>query len=151
MDSILGWGRSAGGGHGNHSSILAWRIPWAEEPKGLQSIGLHRVRHDWSDLTPLRPMPGKGNGNPLQYSCLESPVDRGAWWAATYGVSQSRTQLSSSSKAHAHFIVFTKMHTSRSQLAHHYNHPTTYQILHMVDPHKMLQNKYSGIPSPIEC
>ena len=29
-----------------HSSILAWRIPWTEEPGGLQSIGLHRVRHD---------------------------------------------------------------------------------------------------------
>ena len=43
---------------------------------------------------------GEGNGNPLQCSCLESPRDRGAWWAAVYGVSQSRTrlkQLSSSS------------------------------------------------------
>ena len=34
-----------------HSSILAWRIPWTEEPGGPQSIGLQRVRHDWSDLT----------------------------------------------------------------------------------------------------
>ena len=33
-----------------HSSILAWRIPWTEEPGGLQSMGLQRVRHDWSDL-----------------------------------------------------------------------------------------------------
>ena len=33
-----------------HSSILAWRIPWTEEPSGLQSMGLQRVRHDWSDL-----------------------------------------------------------------------------------------------------
>ena len=33
-----------------HSSILAWRILWMEEPGGLLSIGLHRVRHDWSDL-----------------------------------------------------------------------------------------------------
>ena len=33
-----------------HSSILAWRIPWTEEPGGLQSTGSHRVRHDWSDL-----------------------------------------------------------------------------------------------------
>ena len=36
---------------------------------------------------------GKGNGNPLQYSCLENPRDRGAWWAAVYGVAQNRTQL----------------------------------------------------------
>ena len=33
-----------------HSSMLAWRIPWTEKPGGLQSIGLQRVRHDWSDL-----------------------------------------------------------------------------------------------------
>ena len=36
---------------------------------------------------------GKGNGIPDQYSCLESPRDRGAWWAAVYGVAQSRTRL----------------------------------------------------------
>ena len=36
---------------------------------------------------------GEGNGNPLQYSCLENPRDRGAWWAAVYGVAQSWTQL----------------------------------------------------------
>ena len=36
---------------------------------------------------------GGGNGNPLQCSCLENPRDRGAWWAAIYGVAQSRTRL----------------------------------------------------------
>ena len=36
---------------------------------------------------------GEGNGNPLQYSCLENPVDRGAWWAAVHGVTQSQTRL----------------------------------------------------------
>ena len=39
------------------------------------------------------PCTGEGNGNPLQYSCLENPRDRGAWWAALYGVAQSRTRL----------------------------------------------------------
>ena len=38
---------------------------------------------------------GEGNGNPLQYSCLENSVDRGAWWAAVYGVAQSQTLLKS--------------------------------------------------------
>ena len=38
--------------------------------------------------------PGEGNGNPLWYSCLENPMDRGAWWAAVHGVAKSRTQLS---------------------------------------------------------
>ena len=46
LGSIPGPGRSPGGGHGNHSSILTWRIPWTEEPGGLQPIGLHRVGHD---------------------------------------------------------------------------------------------------------
>ena len=50
---------------------------------------------DWEDS------PREGNGNPLQYSCLENPRDRGTWWPAVYGVVQSRIwlkQLSSSSK-----------------------------------------------------
>ena len=38
--------------------------------------------------------PGEGNGNPLQYSCLENPMDRGAWWATVHGVAKSRAQLS---------------------------------------------------------
>ena len=37
--------------------------------------------------------PAGGHGNPLQYSCLENPMDRGAWWTAVHGVAQSRTQL----------------------------------------------------------
>ena len=41
-------------------------------------------------LDDIRPRVGEGNGNPLQCSCLENPRDRGAWWAATYGVVQSR-------------------------------------------------------------
>ena len=38
--------------------------------------------------------PGEGNGNPLQDSCLENPMDGGAWWATFHGVAKSRTQLS---------------------------------------------------------
>ena len=45
---IPGLGRSPGEGNATHSSILAWRIPWTEEPGGLQSMGSHRVRHDWA-------------------------------------------------------------------------------------------------------
>ena len=37
---------------------------------------------------------GEGNGTPLQYSCLENPMDGGTWWAAVHGVTKSRTQLS---------------------------------------------------------
>ena len=44
-------------------------------------------------LEQLRKKCGEGNGTPLQYSCLENPRDGGAWWAAIYGVAQSRTRL----------------------------------------------------------
>ena len=75
-----------------HSSTLAWKIPWMEEPGRLQSMGLLRVRHDWETSLSLSCI-GEGHGNPLQYSCLENPRDGGAWWAAIYGVTQSRTRL----------------------------------------------------------
>ena len=74
-----------------HSSVLAWKIPWMEKPGRLQSMGSLRVGHDW--VTSLSRI-GEGNGNPLQCSCLENPRDGGAWWAAVYGVAQSRTRLS---------------------------------------------------------
>ena len=79
-----------------HSSTLAWKIPWMEEPGGLQSMGsLSRTRlsdftftfHFHFSLSCI----GEGNGNPLQCSCLENPRDGGAWWAAVYGVAQSWT------------------------------------------------------------
>ena len=82
-----------------HSSSLAWQIPWTEEPGRLQSMGSIGVGHDWETSLSLSCI-GEGNGNLLQYSCLEDPRDRGTWWAAVYGVAQSwtgRKRLSSSS------------------------------------------------------
>ena len=85
-----------------HSSTLAWKTPWVEEPGRLQ------WGHEESDTTERLDFHfslscvGKGNGNPLQCSCLENPRDGGAWWAAVYGVAQSQTRqkwLSSSSSS----------------------------------------------------
>ena len=76
-----------------HSSTLAWKIPWMEEPGRLKSMGVSKE----SDMTERLPFHfslsciGEGNGNPLQCSCLENPRDWGAWWAAIHGVTQSRT------------------------------------------------------------
>ena len=76
------------------SSILAWKIPWTEEPGRLQSMGplpvdtTERLHFHFS-----LPCTGEGNGNPLQCSCLENPRDGGAWWAAVYGVAQSWARL----------------------------------------------------------
>ena len=78
-----------------HSSSLAWKIPWTEEPGRLQSMGSLRVRHDWvTSLHFSLSCIGEGNGNPLQCSCLENPRDSGAWWAAVHGVTKSQTRLS---------------------------------------------------------
>ena len=92
-----------------HSSTLAWKIPWTEEPHRLRSTGSLRVRHDWA--TSLSCI-GEGNGNPLQCSCLENPRDGGSWWAAVYGVAQSRTRLKrlSSSNSSSSPIVGTLKH-----------------------------------------
>ena len=75
-----------------HSSTLAWKIPWTEEPGRLQSTESLRVGHDWVTSLSLSCI-GEGNGNPLQCSFLENLRDRGAWWAAIYGVAQSQTRL----------------------------------------------------------
>ena len=51
--------------------------------------------------------PGEGNGNPLQDSCLENSVDRGAWWITVCGVAKSRTQLSDLECTHTHTSSIT--------------------------------------------
>ena len=45
---------------------------------------------DPGSIPGLERSPGEGNGNPLQYSCLENPMDGGAWWAAVHGVAKSQ-------------------------------------------------------------
>ena len=55
---------------------------------------------------------GEGNGNPLQYSCLQNPRDGGAWWAAIYGVAQSQTRLSN-------FTFTFHCHTLEKEMATH--------------------------------
>ena len=79
-----------------HSSTPAWKIPWMEEPGRLQSA--HRVTKNRTGLSNftffLSIVPfgeGNGNGNPLQCSFLENPMDRGAWWATVYGVAKRQT------------------------------------------------------------
>ena len=53
--------------------------------------------------------PGEGNGNPLQYSCLENPMDGGAWWATVHGVTKSRTRLSDFTFSFTYgYLIFDK-------------------------------------------
>ena len=77
-----------------HSSTLAWKIPWTEEPGGLQSM--RSLESDTAERLHFHfslSYIGEGNGNPLQCSCLENPRDGEASWAAVYGVAQSQTRL----------------------------------------------------------
>ena len=62
-----------------------------------------------------KPSSGEGNGNPLQCSCPENPRDRGAWWAAVYGVAQSRTWLKRFSSSSG---IAMRMHTMMYSLGH---------------------------------
>ena len=142
----LGWEDPLEKGMAIHCSIHAWRIPWTEEPGGLQSVGSQRAGHGWAtDSTTTTCFPEKftyiklwvistkpwasqvalvvknppvkagdtgdthwipgsqethtgssegRHGNPLQYSCLENPMDRGAWQATIHGAAKSQTRLS---------------------------------------------------------
>ena len=60
---------------------------------------------------------GEGNGSPLQYSCLENPMDRGAWWATVHGVARSRTRLSDFTLTFHFHALEKKMATHSSVLA----------------------------------
>ena len=59
----------------------------------------------------------EGNGNPLQYSCMENPIDGGAWWAAVHGVAQSQTRLSNFTFTFHFHALEKEMATHSSVLA----------------------------------
>ena len=106
----LGWEDPLEKEKANHSSTIAWKIPWTEEPGRLQSMGSQRVRHDWAillyitfpcdsageestcnvgdlgSIPGLGRSPGEGKGYALQYSGLENSVD----WTV-HGITKSPT------------------------------------------------------------
>ena len=74
----------------SHSSFFLMGIPCYSQV--VLSVHFLLVEsQEFNSLPSL--LPGEGNDNPLQYSCLENPVDGGAWWAAVYGVTKSWTRL----------------------------------------------------------
>ena len=82
---------------------------------------------------------GEGNGNPLQCSCLENPRDRGAWWAAVYGVAQSRTRLKwlSSSSSSNKMCVYVCVPVSINMYLFIYNKDLTYMIMEVTSPQNL--------------
>ena len=89
------------------------RVPWTAK-RYNQSI-LKEISPDYSlDLYNIFYSVGEGNGNPLQYSCLENPMAGGAWWAAVHGVAKSRTRLSD-------FTFTFHFHALEKEMATHSN------------------------------
>ena len=103
-----------------HSSTLAWKIPWMEEPGRLQSMGWLRVRHDWAtslSLLTFMHWRRKWQPTPVFLPGESQGWDRRvAWWATVYGVAQSRTQLkrlsSSSSSSTVKKNVYPLCHSN---------------------------------------
>ena len=107
----------------DYFSYVNWRRQWQPTPlllpgesHGQRSlVGCSPWGHTELDMTERLHFHfslsclGEGNGNPLQYSCLENPRDGGAWWASVYGVAQSRTRLkrlSSSSSSSSSYVNY---------------------------------------------
>ena len=89
-----------------HSSTLAWKIPWIEEPGRLQSMGSLRVGHDWVTLLSLFTfMHWRSKWQPTPVFLPGESQGRGAWWVAVYGVAQSRTRLKRLSSSSRVFIA----------------------------------------------
>ena len=100
-----------------HSSLLAWKIHGRRSlvgcgPRGWEQSDRTERLHFHFSLSCI----GEGNGNPLQCSCLENPRDGGAWWAAVYGVAQSRTRLKRFSSSSSSIILFNAKYIEENLL-----------------------------------
>ena len=91
-------------------------VQFRENPSFQRCINMFEIRYSmaaqlhfyaWAMLTP-----GGGNGNPLQYSCLENPMDGGAWYTAVHGVAKSQTRLSD-------FTFTFQFHALEKEMATH--------------------------------
>ena len=98
-------------------------------PGGLEVKASACNAGDLSSIPGLGRFPGEGNGNPLQYSCLENPMDGGAWWAIVQGVAKSRTQLRNFTftwgvrlRVHFSYYVFLKQNSHRVFYSHFPSH-----------------------------
>ena len=102
-----------------HSSTLAWKIPWTEEPGRLQSMRLLRVGHNWAtSLSLFTFMHWRRKWQPTPVFLPGESQGRGAWQAAIYGVAQSQTRLKqlSSSSSSSQYLDPTTFNSCITQL-----------------------------------
>ena len=98
-----------------HSSTLAWKIPWTEEPGRLQSMGSLRVGHNWvTSLSLFTFMHWRRKWQPTPVFLPGESQGWEAWWAAVYGVAKSQTQLSD-------FTFTFHFHALEKEMAVHFN------------------------------
>ena len=91
-----------------HSSSLAWKIPWTEEPVRLQSMGSLRVGHDWAtSLSLFTFLHWRRKWQPTPVFLPGESQGQGTWWADVYGVTQSRTWLKWLSISIAYYIMIS--------------------------------------------
>ena len=108
-----------------------------------------RVGHDWATSLSLSlSCIGEGNGNPLQCSCLENPRDGGAWWAAVYGVAQSRTQLKWLSSSSSGKEITLKITTSWCRTSEKAGWQCQLSCLHWVNYFTNTPRKWSHTAIP---
>ena len=101
-------------GKGNGTPLqysFAWKIPWTEEPGRLQSMGSRRVGHDWATSPSLFTfMHWRRKWQPTPVFLPGESQGQGAWWAAVYGVAQSRTRLTRLSSSKCAYKLECSLH-----------------------------------------
>ena len=135
-----------------HSSTFAWKIPWTEEPGGLQSMGFRRVGHDWAtSLSLFTFMHWKRKWQPTPVFLPGESQGRRSWWAAVYGVAQSRTRLkrlSSSSSSRSCIHALRKCSTGIYVYTHTYTHTYIYIHTHTIIISSVKKAKWVSATNP---
>ena len=128
-----------------HSSTLAWKIPWMDKPGGLPSMGSRRVGHDWATSLSLFTFMHWGRKRkPTPVFLPGESQGRGAWWAAVYGVAQSRPRLKRLSSGSS--SIRTQKNPTQQQKGMNHRYSTTWMNLKSI-----MLSKRSQTQGPTYC
>ena len=105
-------------------SVCIWDFPGGSVVKNLPANA-----GDVNSIPGLGRSPGEGNGNPLQYSCLENPMDRGAWWATVQGSQRVRHDLATKQQQHVCIYMYINIYMHTYICIHQVTNPLGYKVL----------------------